>query len=429
MSMTNRTQPTPAAHVTALEDDLALLTEELIARQDELVALYNLTQSARSCVDSGQLMAVVLGEVAQLFKGRSAAAVLDVPPHSARLFPAATPVIAADWLLAATQRTGAGDSDRLVSDSAQLPAGVSAVLLAPVRSDGRTVGALALVSRDGVPFTYPERKLLRVIAEHAGAHLENVLLHETRLAQAQLQSEMALARQVQLRLLPQTIPTVGGITVSASTQPAREVGGDFYDFVRRDEALTFAVGDVAGKGMSAALLMGMTRTTLRNAALFMAEPTPARILAQMNAFLYDDFTEVSMFATVFVGRYEPTTRTLHYANAGHAPVIYCPVGSTARLLEADGTALGVLPDSFAGDHRLHLAPGDVLLVATDGLNEARDADGALFGYDRLRALVERLAGESAETIAHQLLAAVHAHSGGAAQDDDETLLVIKGVAQ
>ena len=131
-------------------------------------------------------------------------------------------------------------------------------------------------------------------------------------------------------------------------RPALQVGGDFYDYFVSAKTIgrpfTFAVGDVSGKGLSAALLMAMTRTNLRGNALRTADCTPETILARANEDLYDDFTEVGMMATVLVGQYDPASGMLSYANAGHSPVILCPAGGPARLLEADGPAMGVLPE-------------------------------------------------------------------------------------
>ena len=152
-----------------------------------------------------------------------------------------------------------------------------------------------------------------------------------------------------------------------------QVGGDFYDFLHLDgRPFTFTVGDISGKGLPAALLMAMTRTVIRAKVHDAPTPTPEHVVGRSNKELYDDFTEVNMFATVFVGQYQPLNREMLYANAGHSPVIYCPAGGKARLLKADGTAVGILPTSLSENQRLIFRPGDVLVVATDGLNEAHN---------------------------------------------------------
>ncbi|RMG93611.1 MAG: serine/threonine-protein phosphatase [Chloroflexi bacterium] len=121
-------------------------------------------------------------------------------------------------------------------------------------------------------------------------------------------------------------------------------------------------------------------------------------------------------------------RRLVYANAGHAPVIYCPAGGEAVLLEADAPAVGILPMSLSADHEMDFGVGDVLVVATDGFNEARNGQGEMLGYERLMVLVEKMADRSAEEIGAALFEEVWRFGNGRFQDDDQTLMVIKGVA-
>jgi sigma-B regulation protein RsbU (phosphoserine phosphatase) len=145
--------------------------------------------------------------------------------------------------------------------------------------------------------------------------------------------------------------------------------------------------------------------------------------------LYDDFTRLEMFATAFLGRYAHEHRVLHYVNAGHAPVVYRPRGGPAVLLSADAPPLGMLPDAEGVVAQiLGLRAGDLLVVATDGLNEARAPSGELFGYERLLELIDRTCDAPAPVIARAVLDAVFAFQAGRIQDDDQTLIVLKGVA-
>jgi sigma-B regulation protein RsbU (phosphoserine phosphatase) len=301
------------------------------------------------------------------------------------------------------------------------------LLLVPMQVRQAKTAVLGVMNKLGDDFMSPDVKMAKAIADYAGAQIENVLLFQASVEQTRLQTEMELAQQVQLHLLPRKPPNVAGLDLWAATKPASQVGGDFYDFiVTSDQPFAFAVGDISGKGMPAALLMAMTRTVLRTKLNAVPMPTPEEIIGWSNAELYDDFTEVSMFATVCLGQYYPETQTLVYGNAGHSPVIYCPANGPTRLLEADGTAMGILPVSFSQNQTIQLHPGDVFILGTDGLNEAHNEQGEMFGYDRLLKLISSSAHKSAEEIAHGIYTAVREFGTGELQDD-QTLLILKCV--
>lgn len=271
-----------------------------------------------------------------------------------------------------------------------------------------------------------------------------------------LHKEIELAHRVQHGLLPQAPPNVAGLDIGAALQSAYRVGeygvgGDFYDFLpsRRymltsndhansltgdmlednpslnsrpvtNDAFTFIVGDICGKGLAASILMSMTRIVLRMVTLELRENTstgvdPAIIIDHANSILYDEFSNIGVFATVFVGSYDPVTQLLVYANAGHSPAIYIQAqrGETcgySRLLTADGTPLGVLPVSenasrrHPKNHYLHFRSGDVLLIGTDGLLGGLDQSGSSSaGYDQLLKRVETIADYPAHSIVEYMI--------------------------
>ncbi len=239
--------------------------------------------------------------------------------------------------------------------------------------------------------------------------------------------EMELAQRVQSGLLSKQPPVVKGLDIWAATRPAYQVGGDFYDFfLDRQQNFTFAVGDICGKGMSAAMLMPMTRMIIRTAAIHQQCLSPEEIINRSNGILYEDFTNTDTFASAFVGSYDPLSRKLMYANAGHSPVIYYPVGGKARYLEADGTPIGVLPVSLSKNHWLNLQSGDVLIAGTDGLVENYYKGGALkSGYRHLLWETELLANQSARSIAESMFDPQKKLNKLTLQNDDQTLVVIK----
>jgi sigma-B regulation protein RsbU (phosphoserine phosphatase) len=303
------------------------------------------------------------------------------------------------------------------------------LMLIPMKVRGATQAILGLVNKKEGDFMSPDIKLTQTIAAYGAAQIENVLLYQTQIDQTKLQAEMDLARRVQVQLLPEGLPKVPGLDAWANSRPASRVGGDFYTAVERPgEKFTFAVGDISGKGLPAAILMAMTRTILRSNSngSSTVEIEPAGIIDMSNQELYADFYEVSMFATVFVGQYQPTTRTLSYANAGHSPVVYVPVGGEAQLLIADSTPMGVEAWNGAVNQEMGLHKGDVLVIGSDGLNEAQNGQNEMFGYNRLLRLIEDLAHKPARQISADLFQAVDDFSAGHSQDDDQTVVVLKG---
>jgi len=183
------------------------------------------------------------------------------------------------------------------------------------------------------------------------------------------------------------------------------------------------VGDVSGKGWPAAMVMTMTLAVLR-AASQMARPSA--VLERANAELYSDLSHIGAFVTIFAGSFDAPSARLAFASAGHSPVIYRARGGRSRLLQATGLPLGILPEQGPTTDRVRLGRGDVLVVATDGFSEATSPDGELFGYKRLLALVDSNATAAASGVADRLFTAVTEFAAGRPQDDDQTLLVLKG---
>jgi sigma-B regulation protein RsbU (phosphoserine phosphatase) len=171
---------------------------------------------------------------------------------------------------------------------------VENLLAIPIWVRGAITAGLGLVNHPG-GFSAPDLKLARAIADQASAQIERILLYHEMFEQAQLRTEVDLARRVQLDLLPRQLPSVTGIDIFASSRPAYQVGGDFYDFiVDNGRPFVFSVGDVTGKGLSAALLMTMTRSAIHSKAQFMPYPTPESVMRQSNEDLYNDFTRIGV---------------------------------------------------------------------------------------------------------------------------------------
>ena len=208
-------------------------------------------------------------------------------------------------------------------------------------------------------------------------------------------------------------------------KPATETSGDFYDVIPLPSGrLGILIADVAGKGMGAALYMALSRTLIRTYAVEY-ETQPGLVLAAANRRIITD-TRVGLFVTVFYGILDPFSGELTYSNAGHNPpyVLNARDGNTVEELDRTGVPLGILDDTRWQQGTTHIAPGDVLLLYTDGITEAQNAQEAFFDEDRLQEIIRASLGRSARDIQDNLIAQVGAFVGDAPQSDDITLMVV-----
>jgi sigma-B regulation protein RsbU (phosphoserine phosphatase) len=246
-----------------------------------------------------------------------------------------------------------------------------------------------------------------------------------------LMHAVALAREVRLRLLPAALPALPGLDLAAASLSCEEVGGDSYDVFPvghcRLGCTAALVGDVSGHGLDAALLMATARALLRMRA---SQPgTPADVVTDVNRFLTADTMGSGRFMTLFYMELSPRTRQLRWVRAGHDPaILYRAALGEFEELGGPGISLGVLEDRvFTESSRPWLAPGEVLLIGSDGLWETRGPDGGMFGKDRVREIMRENAGQSAQGVLEAILAALDAYRGDSPAEDDVTLLVIKAV--
>jgi serine phosphatase RsbU (regulator of sigma subunit)/putative methionine-R-sulfoxide reductase with GAF domain len=302
---------------------------------------------------------------------------------------------------------------------------LESILITPLIYRGAIIGAM-VVDQGPRPrrFSPHEIQVLMGISNQAAVAIENARLNEQAEIKKQLDYEIGLARQIQTSFLPPCCPEFPGYQISAAWRAAREVSGDFYDFISLPgDRLGFTIADVSDKGMPAALFMVLTRTLIR--AMMIGKPTPWEALERANDLILAD-ARTDMFATAFSAVLDPHTGHLIFANAGHNPPLWyrCPEGELTTL-KGHGLALGVRPNIQLPERSLELAPGDVLVLYTDGITEALNPNEEEFGTARLTDLIVTNHGLFADEIVEQVLRAVYDFAQGAPQFDDMTMVVVK----
>lgn len=289
----------------------------------------------------------------------------------------------------------------------------------------RQLGVLRVYrAGDGLPYTESDCKLLELFASQAAIVIENADLIHTRVLQGQLENELQNARRVQRQLIPFEPPRLRGYQVAALWHPAKQVSGDYYDFIPLgDGRVAFVIADVSGKGLDAAMFMANTRATLRASAV--SGDNPAAIIARANNTLAQD-SPGGMFVTAFFGILDPKSGLFSYINAGHNPPLLWRAHSRAPEYLATGDrALAITSDFVYHAHWLTLEPGDLLLLYTDGVNEATNADDALFGMERLEDAIRENASGTALQVLRQIDARVRGFTGAYPQSDDITVVALR----
>ncbi len=309
---------------------------------------------------------------------------------------------------------------------------LQAEILLPVTLKSRMLGLISLgPKRSEAPYSRVDLQLLGAVASQTGLALENAELTENirrEIAQRERSDrELEIAREVQQRLFPQTLPTVRGLDFAGYCRPALGVGGDYYDFIRLPEdCLGVAIGDVSGKGIAAALMMASLQASLRGQIISPC-PSLAQMIQHVNHLVFEA-SATNRYATFFYAQYDPASRLMHYVNAGHnPPMVYRKTGSGSHFhrLETGGTVIGLFADFPYQEGTLQLEQGDLFVGFTDGISEAMDRQDEEFSEERLMETVRQCEARSAAEIVTCLLDQVDAFTAGAPQHDDMTLVVMR----
>jgi serine phosphatase RsbU (regulator of sigma subunit)/anti-sigma regulatory factor (Ser/Thr protein kinase) len=376
-------------------------------------------------------MATLLQSMKRIWPTRKTSETVESRKPAERLRQVAPPIdIAPDDPIVAyfLSAPGAVEVDKLHLDSPALhalrTAGVT--LAIPLVSQGELVGLLNLGPRlSEQDYSPDDRGLLNTLATQAAPAVRVAQLVREQQAEARtrerIEQELRIARIIQQTLLPQELPQLDGWQLGAYYQPARAVGGDFYDFLQFDDGrLGLVIGDVTDKGVPAALVMATTRSMLRTAAQH--GDSPGEVLERANNLLCPDIPP-KMFVTCLYAILDPATGRVQYANAGH-DLPYVSHNGASTELRATGMPLGLMPDMHYEEKEMQMAAGDTLLLYSDGLVEAHNPERDMFSFPRLMSLVGQYGNTGA--LIEYLLNELRSFTGiGWEQEDDVTLVTLQ----
>ncbi|MCL4879636.1 MAG: SpoIIE family protein phosphatase [Anaerolineae bacterium] len=301
------------------------------------------------------------------------------------------------------------------------------VLCAPLKVQEHLMGFVLMGRFDGQDmFTAGDEKLLMAMTHQAAIALETHRLYQQEIERQLLEKELSVGRQIQLGLLPTSFPDIPGWEFAATYEAARQVGGDLYDFFHipdQPHRLGIVIADVTGKGVPAAMFMALSRTIIR-AESRTGDP-PTEVLQRSNRLIVDD-NRSNLFMTAFYATLDTLTGQLVCANAGHDyPLWLHTQPGRCEFVKTQGLMLGAFKSITLTQQQLNLAPGDCLVLYTDGVTEAMNQRGQFFGEERLKAVVEAGSSATANELLTAIMDAVRQFIGDYAQSDDLTLFIIK----
>lgn len=305
--------------------------------------------------------------------------------------------------------------------------GIGSLLAVPLTAREEVLGALFAAKKVSSGFEQDDIETISIFAAQAAVAIDNAHLFEQQVERERLEREMSIAREVQQKLLPQNVPEISGLSMAASSVSAQEVGGDYYDFVRLGEQeLGVIIGDVSGKGTSAAFYMAEMQGIFHSVSRI--AKSPATFLTHANTALAQTLDK-NVFISAIYAILNLETERIVLARAGHCPAAIVRLNGEARYIRTRGLGLGLdrgsLFQQSLTQESISLDPGDVLVFYTDGVVESRDAEGEEYGYDRLLSILKEYRHEDADGLHSAVLRDLRGFIGSAEYDDDMTLVVVK----
>jgi serine phosphatase RsbU (regulator of sigma subunit) len=426
-----------------LQHSLTMLLSEAIEKQDvaqetleryrEINLLYQIGETIGACLDSTQIPLLVLSETKRVIRSEVGAVLLPEQEGQSEFEIQAS--YGDSHLVKALVREAQPLVDQIrretrpdISAASRIDLDrMSAILATPIKTQGQIHGVVLLGRLAGQSaFTASDEKLVLALASQAAIAVERVRLYQQEIQQQRLEKELAVGRQIQLSLLPATYPELPGWDFAAIYQAARQVGGDLYDFFELpndDSQLGLLIADVTGKGVPAALFMAFSRAIIRTEAA--TSRNPATVLARSNRQIVRD-NRSKLLLSAFYCTLNIHTGHLVYASAGHNwPLWLRAATGECQELAARGIVLGAFNDIPLEEHQIGVAPDDLIVFYTDGVSEAMNSRGQMFGQERLRSILMDNASGSADQVCQAVLKALENFTGDTPPSDDMTLLVAK----
>ena len=301
---------------------------------------------------------------------------------------------------------------------------ISPYLLIPLRHRGDLEGILSLGKKlTNTSFSYEDATLLNLLSGQIAIAIENSKLYQEKLEKQRIERDISFAREIQRMLLPQLFPKDVFYEISAINIPSKEVGGDYYDFVRLDVSkMGIAIGDIAGKGIPASLLMSNLQAAFRASASHTSDP--AVVMTQVNSQITRT-TSPEKYATFFYGIFDKSNYLFTYTNAGHNFPILRLLGGECRFLRESGLVIGIDEHAQYEQHQLQLQSGDLLVFYTDGITEALSSDEREFGEERLLRIIQQYNWITTEQLRNKIYDSVIDFAKGTSQYDDLTLVIFQ----
>jgi phosphoserine phosphatase RsbU/P len=385
------------------------------------------------------------GKLTPAFISKGCPPLVDVPPNILQQA-AATPIALESYLRLHSVTPGEGLIGRVwqtgqslcLNDLSEVPElaklrgsafGAASVMAAPLSYAKQDLGVLAVANGPlGAPFSQGDFVVFKSIAEQSAFALYNAIIYSMANEKKRLDHDLEIARDIQRILLPAEAPAINGFQISGINVPARQVSGDYFDYIRvDDERLGVAIADVSGKGVPASLIMAICRSVLRAEAA--RNPSPADVLRKVNRQLYPDIKE-DMFISMAYLILDHQRDGVTLARAGHdAPLLYKRHSQTVTPIKPPGMVVGIdsgnVFDRLTADFAVPLERDDCLVLYTDGVTEALNTDGDEFGLDRMIQSVRASATDGAETIVKRIIEDVRSFTGSVPQNDDITVIAIR----